>query len=161
MRSQYRETVVDDPQNPVIFWLDPETGSDIVVTTHPAPGYTVEEVIAQVLPPNTDWYVCEYQQCPQRQIFRDAWRMGDGEIVVDFPVAKAIAKDNVKFLLYMRLQEEKLLVPSMFLTAEDEARLAEIKTEFDDHLARVEAAVSVGQLYQLQDEEVLEREYGD
>ncbi len=55
MRSQFRETVVGDPLNPVIYYLDPETGSDIVVTTFPAPGFTVEEVVATDIPAGADW----------------------------------------------------------------------------------------------------------
>ena len=159
MRSQYRETVIDDPRNPVIFYYDPETGSDIPVTTFPAPGYTVEEVVANDIPKAAKWYVCEYQELPPRQIFRDAWRISDMcQLEVDAKAAKEIALEDIKRLWQDRILREGLALPEPFLSAADLEKIASYAATYKQNVARITGTASVQELYALQDQGVLSSE---
>ena len=150
MRSAYRETIPGNPLNPVIIY-DQDDNDGIVVTTFPAPGYTVEQIVATDIPPNSNWFVIPTNEMPVRQIFRDAWCLYNGRIKVDNAKCRVIAKRMLKSAVQFKLQEEGLQLPDFLLTEEERARATEIVNLFREHLTRVETASTLD-LYALQDE---------
>lgn len=153
-RSQYRETVPGDPNNPVIIYNDPDNG-DIAVTTFPAPGWTVEDVVAKdINAVDGKWYVISERELP-RQIFRNAWRLINGRLEVDYMEARQTAISQCKDMIMGKLYREHLLLPDEFLTAEEKAARTDLLKEYQKNMERVKTAISVEALYVLQDEGIL------
>lgn len=91
------------------------TEGDGVAIIHPAPGTTVEQMVAAV-PVGAQYAAIQLEDLPEDRYFREAWMLGETGLVVDIEKAKDIQRDHWRRLrapklqaldlAYMRAQEQ-------------------------------------------------------
>lgn len=78
------------------------TEGDGVAIIHPAPGTTVEQLVAAV-PVGAQYALIDAADIPEDRYFREAWTLGETGLVVDIEKAKDIQRDH-----WRRLRAPKL-----------------------------------------------------
>lgn len=78
------------------------TEGDGVAIIHPAPGTTVEQLVAAV-PVGAQYALIDAADLPEDRYFRDAWVLGYSGVLVDIEKAKDIQRDE-----WRRLRKPKL-----------------------------------------------------
>ncbi len=132
--------------NDVIIYQD----TDGLAVIHPAEGITMEQLVATV-PAGASYIALPADQLPEDRYFRDAWKLEDGELVIDVEAAKEIQRDvwrkmrkpklDALDLEFMRAIEQADSVRQAEITAEKNALRDVTETELPNDLAAIKTTI--------------------
>ncbi len=104
---------------------------DGLAVIHPAEGSTMEQLVACV-PPGASYAAIPLEDLPEDRYFRDAWRLVDGQLVVDIEVAKDVQRNEWRRLRKPKLEALDLDFMRALEAGESLVEIAAAKTALRD-----------------------------
>lgn len=80
-----------------IVWQRPDGGVSITHTIHPDTEREAASLVERGIIPD-DWIIVCHNpdDMPDGRLFRDAWRIKDGKVVIDLQAAISVAKERIR-----------------------------------------------------------------
>lgn len=126
-----------------------EQENGVVAIVTPAEGFSVEQISAKDIPAGVEHFVINYDEIPSDRVFRDAWILDNGKVVIDLTRAKSVAhqKRRLQRLIEMEPHDKiiALQIPGTAADTAEAARLA-IRQKYAVMQQQIDAAQSPDEL---------------